>query len=975
MYITLMQVIVIVVAILLTVGILWLALAPKKTVRATMKQGVQEIVIDVKGGYSPASIELEAGIPARLIFDRQESGECSSHVVFPDFGIDKALPAFSSTAVQLTAFEPGEYPFACGMNMLHGTLHVVPSHGVAGRSTSETAHDVSQHAVTRAESVQEQSLQGEAAQAKTAQEDAEQVEVTQSSSIQDTDERMQQAAKHEYKMLVLRLIVAALCTLPVFLATMLHAFTMPAWLQFVFMLPVIGFAAWPIFSSGISAIAHRAAEMNALITLGSLAALAYSLAVTVLPDAFPAQAREPYYESVGMIITLMLVGQVLEARARAGTQRAVRGLMDLQPSVAHVMRAGREVELSADAVQVGDIVVVKPGEKLPVDGVITSGRTQIDESMITGESMPVSKKPGDTVTGATMNGSGSIQYRATGVGKDTVLANIIDVMSAAQATQAPVQRLADKISAIFVPIVVLIALWSGAFWLVFGQELGISHAVVAAVSVLVIACPCALGLATPLSVTIAVGKAAQHGVLIRSAAALEQSAHIDTVVVDKTGTLTVGKPQVVQTVGFGKYSTAVEEAMAIIAAAESRSEHPLAQAIVSSISARKSQANAGNVQEDAGQNQSVAVHHAQESQHSQHRVEQFEARAGLGVQAQVDGHKVVIGNPEFVDEHNIGMPDGVDVDQVFAVMDAASEQGQTSMLAAIDGVLAVVIVVADMLRETSAQAIADLQSHGITTVMLSGDNERTAQAIARQVGIDQVIAEVKPEGKAQEIAKLQAQGRHVAMVGDGINDAPALVRADVGFAVGSGTDIAIESADITLMSNSLDAVGAALDISHAAMRNIKQNLGFAFGYNMLGIPLAAGVLYPAFALMLNPMIAGAAMACSSLSVVLNASRLIRFDARRQYQWSVQTETSKKPNAMKGAIMGLFNRNHAQQEHQDHQMHMQHHADGTHTDPVCGMSIDPDRAAATRKYEGKTVYFCSTGCAERFDVNPAQYMHA
>lgn len=960
-----MQILIVLITVVLTAVILWLALAPKRTVRATMKQGVQEIVIDVKGGYSPASIEIQAGIPARLIFNRQESGECSSHVVFPDFGIDQSLPAFRSTVVQLTAQQPGDYPFACGMNMLHGTLHVV-GHATSARDDAENRAkvtnriDVATHTdVTGLTDVTdvtgtESTAHTEHAESSKPIEYAGYQDVEHHGTMhQDIDETvLQQAAQHEYRMLVARLIVAAVCTLPVFAATMLHVFVMPAWVQFAFMLPVIGFSAWPIVTSGISAIAHRAAEMNALVTLGVIAALVYSIAVMIAPTIFPQQAREPYFESVGMIITLMLVGQVLEARARSGTHQAVRGLMDLQPVEAHVLKDGIERTIDANDVHIGDIVVVKPGEKLPVDGVVTSGYTQIDESMLTGESMPVTKTQGDNVTGATINGSGTIEYRATSVGKDTVLANIIEVVSAAQATQAPVQRLADKVSAIFVPIVVIIALWSGALWLVFGQELSIPHALVALVSVLVIACPCALGLATPLSVTIAMGKAAQHGILIRSAAALEQSANIDTVVFDKTGTLTVGTPQVVQTVGFGQYEQRVHDALAMMAAVEARSEHPLAQAIRASVNA---------------------------DQMSAYDVTEFKAHAGLGVQAQVNGHSVVIGNPQFVDDCNIAMPEGSDINQVFEVMDSASDRGYTSVLGAIDGVLAAVISIADTVRPTSQQAIATLQSHGITTVMLSGDNERTAHAIAEQVGIDTVIAQVKPEEKAQVIAQLQAQGHRVAMVGDGINDAPALARADVGFALGTGTDIAIESADITIMAQSLESVGVAFDIAHAAMRNIKQNLGFAFGYNVLGIPIAAGILYPAFAIMLNPMIAGAAMACSSLSVVLNASRLTRFDAHnnQQHRWTVRTQDQSLQPTWKGKVMALFNRDHAHtQDHGMHhqmEMHVPHGDAAMHVDPVCGMSVSTDHAAAQRKYEGTTVYFCSTGCAERFDANPEQYM--
>lgn len=960
-----LQIAVVIIAILLTAWIVWAMVAPKRSVRAQQQSGRQEIVITVKGGYSPAQIELEAGVPARLIFDRQETGECSSHVVFPEFGIDQVLPPYQSTIVEFTPNSAGTFGFACGMNMLHGSVHVVDKgHAHTEITRTDTPHGHEQSDMRAQEEQAQPTHTSHNTQAnqevQTSQEIQTNQEIQTSQVSQSNQDSEEAAATHEYHTLVRRLIVAAVCTIPIIASTMFGLYPMPAWVQLIVILPVIAYSAWPVYSSGFSALAHRNPEMNALVTLGTLAALAYSIMVVIAPEIMPQGAREPYFESVGTIMTLMLVGQVLEARARAGTRHAVRSLLNLRPAQAHVIRHNSEITIQAQDVQVNDIVVVRPGEKLPVDGVITAGDTTIDESMITGESMPVHKHAGDHVTGATINGSGSFTYRATSVGEDTVLANIIKLVGTAQATQAPVQRLADRVSSVFVPVVVLIAIWSAVAWVLCAPH-SISHSVIALVSVLVIACPCALGLATPLSVTIAMGKAASRGVLIRSAAALERTAQLDTIVFDKTGTITSGQPQVVQAVGFGVYADTAQQnkAVHIIATAESRSEHPLAQAIVR-----------------YANSQSTA------QQQSQYAITQFAAHAGSGVKATLTEHthhavthQILIGNTQYLDDHNIGMPGGVPVDRVFEVLDRASEQGQTPVLAAIDGTLAMVLVIADSVRDTSHEAISQLQRHGIHTVMLSGDNERTAHAIARQVGINQVFAQVRPEQKAQIIAQLQAQGHTVGMVGDGINDAPALTRADVGFAIGNGTDVAIESADITLMSGSLQSVCAAVNIAHHTMRNIQQNLGWAFGYNMLGIPVAAGLLYPWTGLMLNPMIAGAAMALSSLSVVLNASRLVRMNTD-------QANFTVNNNHKKGTIMGLFTRDNTHDNHAhthdmtDMHTHTMHtHDEGSHVDPVCGMTVQPDSAAAQREADGKTYYFCSTGCAARFDANPSQYTQA
>ena len=612
----------------------------------------------------------------------------------------------------------------------------------------------------------------------------------------------------------------------------------------------------------------------------------------------------------------------------------------------------------------GDIIAIRPGEQLPVDGTVISGSSSVDESMITGESMPVLKQAGSSVTGATINGTGSLRYRATKVGKDTVLAQIIGLVQSAQSSKAPVQRMADKISGIFVPIVVLIAVWSCALWFTFGPEPRVVHALVAAVSVLLIACPCALGLATPLSVTVSTGRAAQMGVLIRSAEALETCGKINAVVLDKTGTITAGKPSLTDVLPLGKWREMTDDLLAITASAERDSEHPLAAAIV------------------AG---------AQEKHLTLGEATQFHAISGQGVTAHVASHSVAVGNTDLIDDLDVAMPSvgDEDLDDIIETMERLSAEGKTPMLAAIDGELAGIVAVADTVKADSQQAIAALKSHGVNVVMLTGDNETTAHAVANQVGVSNVIAGVRPENKADEIAKLQAQGYTVAMVGDGINDAPALARANVGFAIGTGTDVAIQSADVTLMNGSLMGLVHALDLTRATMRNIAQNLGFALGYNSVGISIAAGVLYPFTGMMLNPMIAGAAMAFSSLCVVTNASRLRLFDPdkalRKTYQVRQPNPNDNNHNnhSQKGFIMGLFSDHKAKKENAHESMEGMHSCCGGHAandnqsalakDPVCGMSVDPATAAATREYNGTAYYFCNPGCAAKFEQNPTQYL--
>ena len=744
-------------ALLVTAGMLWFFFAPRKAHRAHIRDGVQEAVVEVKGGYDPAIVEAEAGLPLRLIFDRKEDGECSSHVVFPDFGIDLALPAFRTTTLTIHPDQPGDYPFACGMNMLHGTLRVLPGrHSGTGTDTDANANTATDTDITTAHGTGPSNA-GSTAEPSTHAD---------SGTGSTTDD-----AKPGIRILIARLVVAAICTIPVFASTMLMLYPMANWVQFLLMLPIVGYAALPIFRSGFAAIIHRSPEMNALVSLGIVAAFAYSCVATFMPSILPANAREPYFEAVGVVVTLMLIGQLLEARARAGTGEAMRALAGLRSKTAHVIRDGREYDISVDDVRVGDIIAIRPGEKLPVDGIVTSGRSTVDESMITGESMPVAKAEGDDVTGATINGSGSLRYRATKVGKDTVLAQIIGMVQAAQSSKAPVQRLADRISSVFVPIVVLIAVWSCAMWYAFGPQPRVTHALVAAVSVLLIACPCTLGLATPLSVTVSTGRAARMGVLIRSAEALEACGKINAVVLDKTGTITTGRPTLTDVLPLGTWRNAPDDLLAIAATAERDSEHPLAAAIV-----------AAAKQRTATPGQSTA----------------FRAIAGQGVTADIVfrglPHTVAVGNTDLIDALDVGMPLAAadapqeDLDAIIGDMERLSAQGKTPMLVAIDGALAGIVAVADVPKEDSRRAIALLAKRGVMTVMLTGDNAATARAIADQVGVGRVVAGVRPERKADEIAKLQAQGYTVAMVGDGINDAPALARADVGFAIGTGTD-------------------------------------------------------------------------------------------------------------------------------------------------------------------------------------------
>ncbi len=618
------------------------------------------------------------------------------------------------------------------------------------------------------------------------------------------------------------------------------------YLEFALATPIILWAALPFFKRGWDSIMNRSPNMWTLISLGVFAAYGYSLLATFLPGVFPEQYRMggmvgTYYEAAVVIVALVFVGQVLELRARERTGDAIRALLDLAPKTARrILSDGTEYDAPLENIMAGDQLRVRPGDAVPVDGVVVSGSSSLDESMLTGESMPVEKGPGDKVTGATINKNGSLIIEAGKVGADSVLAQIVAMVSGARRSRAPIQGLADRVSAIFVPMVVVIAIAAFVAWMAFGPAPALVFAFASAVSVLIIACPCALGLATPISITTAAGRGAQAGVLIKDAEALERMAGVDTLIVDKTGTLTLGKPTLTDTLALGAITEA--DILAFAAALERGSEHPLAEAIVDGAAAK-------------------AVRKLDATE--------FEAVTGKGVKGLVEGRKAALGNAAMMREL------GLDTQSVEAQADALRASGKTAMFVAIDDALAGIVAVADPIKDSTIPAIAALHALGLRVIMATGDNERTAKAVAAKLGIDEVRAGVLPEDKKALIDELRAQGRKIAMAGDGVNDAPALAAADVGIAMGTGADVAMESAGITLLGGDLMGIVRARKLAKATLRNIKQNLFFAFAYNAAGIPIAAGVLYPITGTLLSPMIAAAAMSLSSVSVITNALRLRR----------------------------------------------------------------------------------------------------
>jgi Cu+-exporting ATPase len=885
-------------------GLGWFFFGPRKAAAAVLAGGVQRVLVTVKGGYSPELIRVRQGVPVEVTFDRQESGDCTSRVVFPDLRVSAALPAYQQTTVRLDPAEAGEFGFACGMNMIRGTLLVEPAAG--GAAAEDTTAD-GQHQAAAVPGPAAPAVSGALPGAAGGE------------AAQDAESAERQA---EIADLARRVIAGAVLTLPVLFAVMAHdlfkAGWVPGvllnhWVQLALITPVMFYTGWPVHRTGWLALSHRSADMNSLITIGTLAAYGYSLVVTLAPGLLPAGVRGVYFEATGVILTLILLGRLIETRAKAGTGQAIRELLGLQPRTARVVRDGAEAEIGVEEVVAGDELVIRPGEKIPVDAVVLAGSSAVDESMVTGEPMPATKRAGDTVIGATINTTGSLRVRAEKVGADTMLAQIIKMVQQAQASRAPIQRLADAVSGYFVPAVIAVAIATFAIWFTAGPAPAFTLALVPAIAVLIIACPCALGLATPLSIQVGTGKGARAGILIRSAESLETAHKLDTIVLDKTGTITAGRPALTDVRPAGRWDQ--DALLALVAGAESDSEHPLAAAILA-----------------GARDRGLAVPEATG----------FGSVTGQGVRATVDGHLVLVGSARLLTSAGIST----------AALDAAavelSAHGKTPVLAAVDGAPAGVLAIADTIKDDSAAAIAALRRLGVQVVMLTGDNARTAAAIARQAGVSRVLAEVLPEHKAAEIRRLQAEGRKVGMVGDGINDAPALAAADVGLAIGTGTDVAIEAADITLISGSLAGVVTAISLSRATMRNIRQNLFFALAYNGIGIPVAAGILYPLLGIRLSPVIAAAAMALSSLSVVTNANRLRGYHPAPlppagQVHGEPRVQT---PGARAGS---------------------DETAAGPVTDPVCGMTVDRAAAPEHRGAGPGTVYFCSAGCAAAFDA--------
>ncbi|MBA3651566.1 MAG: cadmium-translocating P-type ATPase [Chthoniobacterales bacterium] len=654
-----------------------------------------------------------------------------------------------------------------------------------------------------------------------------------------------------------RFWIGAALSLPVFLLAMSHLFPstpewvqgdISRWVQFLLATPVVLWAGWPFFKRGWQSIVNRSLNMFTLIAIGVGAAYFYSAIVMLFPQLFPPSFAAHgkigvYFESAAIIIVLVLFGQVLELRARSRTGSAIRALLDLAPNEARVVRDGEEKDVPLDQVVTGDQLRVRPGEKVPVDGRVVDGRTSIDESMITGEPMPVEKNSGDKVTGGTVNQTGSILIEAERVGSETVLSQIVEMVAQAQRSRAPIQGLADKVAGWFVPTVITVAIITFILWSILGPEPRFAYAIVNAVAVLIIACPCALGLATPMSVMVGVGRGAQAGVLIKKAEAIELMEKVQTLIVDKTGTLTQGRPAVTEILPNEGISD--EELLTLAAAVESNSEHPLAAAIVAGAKVRGLSAE---------------------------KVSNFESTTGGGVCGKVNGRRVLVGKPKFLREKNVS-----NVDELEKNAARLQDEGSGIVFVAVDERAAGLIAVADPIKESTPGAIEQLHQLGLKIIMLTGDNERTARRVAAQLGIDEVEAGVEPQHKNDRVRRLRESGRVVAMAGDGINDAPALAAADVGIAMGTGADVAMESAGITLLRGDLRGIEKAIRLSRAMMSNIRQNLFFAFIYNSLGVPIAAGILYPWFGILLSPIIAGAAMSLSSVSVIANALRLRKVD--------------------------------------------------------------------------------------------------
>jgi len=726
------------------------------------------------------------------------------------------------------------------------------------------------------------------------------------------------AAQRETRALRNRVIFAGVLAAVIMVLSLMPGFPWKPYLLWALATPVQFWTGWRFYRGAWGALRHRTADMNTLIAVGTSAAYLYSVTAVLFPGLFATAGIEPglYFDTASVIIALILLGRFLEARARGQTSEAIKKLIGLKPKTATVIRDGKELEVSVDDVQVGDLVLVRPGERIPVDGVVRQGYSSIDESMITGESIPVDKKVGDTVIGGTINKMGSFQFEATRVGKDTTLARIIRLVEEAQGSKAPIQRLADVISSYFVPAVIGIAILTFGIWYFLGPQPTLTYALLNFVAVLIIACPCALGLATPTAIIVGTGKGAENGVLIRSGEALERAHKINSVLLDKTGTLTRGEPMVTDIIGSPSFAEA--EVLRLAASVEHDSEHPLAQAIVKAASEKNLELS---------------------------KASDFKAMPGHGVEARVGGKSLLLGNLALIKDRRISL------DGLAKEAERLWSEGKTVLFFSVDGKAAGIIALADTLKPNAEEAVEALHKLDIEVVMITGDNTRTAEAIAREAGIDRVLAEVLPENKAVEVKRLQDEGKVVAMVGDGINDAPALAQADVGIAIGTGTDVAMETGDITLISGDLGGIVTAISLSKRTMSTIKQNLFWAFAYNVTLIPVAAGVLYLFFGRtgipsglhfifgnygFLNPMLAALAMAASSITVVSNSLRLRTFKA------------VKFEKLMEGGERMAI-------------------------DPVCKMQVDEKKATATSEYKGKKYYFCSVGCKKAFDEKPEKYL--
>jgi len=663
------------------------------------------------------------------------------------------------------------------------------------------------------------------------------------------EEELRREKKRELDSLLTKVLISLLAGLTILwgsfpgLADTAPMLIQSPWLHFLLSTPIQFWAGFSFYQATISALKHRTANMDTLVVIGTTVAYFYSVFVTVAPAVVEQLGLDPmpYFDTSTIIIALILLGRYLEAKAKAGTSEAIKKLIGLQAKTARVVRADQEIDIPIDQVEINDLVRVRPGEKIPVDGVIVEGESSIDESMITGESIPIDKTKGDAVIGATINKSGTFLYKATKVGQETMLAQIIRLVQEAQGSKAPIQRLADLISSYFVPVVIMLAFFTFVVWYDFGPQPTFLYAMLNTVAVLIIACPCAMGLATPTAIMVGTGKGAEHGILIKDAESLETAHKIDAIIFDKTGTLTKGKPEVTDIVSSD--SAKKEELLWLAASLEKGSEHSLAEAILKK---------------------------AEEEKLTLSKVEGFHAIAGHGVEGIINGEKAFFGNRKLMTQKNVS------IDQWNNQIEQLENDGKTVMMLGTEGRFVGLIAVADTLKESAAEGVKALEKLGIEVIMITGDNVRTAQAIAGKVGITKVLAEVLPEQKEKEVKKIQAKGKKVAMVGDGINDAPALAQANVGIAMGTGTDVAIEAADITLVNKDLRSVASAIKLSKQTMRIIKLNLIWAFGYNIILIPVAMGVLYPFFQILLNPIFASMAMAMSSVSVVSNSLLLKRF---------------------------------------------------------------------------------------------------